>query len=395
MVLKSKHKLSEVIQLNPVRKLKIGENATFVSMSNITPNQRKISKYSQREVSGSKTTFKNGDTLLAKITPSLENGKTAFVDILKEGEVGHGSTEFIVLTGKEGKTLNLFVYYLMRFPEFREEAIRSMTGTSGRQRVQESIFEDYEIILPSLDNQKKICDILGNLDMKISNLQNQNKILEQIAQAIFKSWFIDFEGVKEFEDSELGKMPKGWKIDTLDAIAENPRNSIRMKDIASDILYVGLEHIPRGTIVLDNWENAKNLKSNKFKFVTNQILFGKLRPYFKKVGVAPIDGICSTDILVLDSKEASWLEFLLFVVSSEDFIQYANQSSTGTRMPRADWNYMKKYSIIIPTSSKILEFHEIIKNHIQLIRKNIFEIVSLKQIRDILLPKLMSGEIRV
>ena len=178
--MKSKQKLSEVIQVNPQRQLKKDDFAPFVAMENITPYEKRISEFSQRKVSGSNTKFKNGDTLLAKITPSLENGKTAFVDILKENEIGHGSTEYIVLCGKENQTLDLFVYYLMRTPEFREEAIRSMTGTSGRQRVQETIFDDYEIALPSLPIQEKICSILTGLDEKIDNLQKEHQHYVQI-----------------------------------------------------------------------------------------------------------------------------------------------------------------------------------------------------------------------
>jgi len=393
--LTTKQKLSDVIQVNPRRQLKKGNIAPFVAMENIVPYEKQISEYTQRKISGSNSKFKNGDTLLAKITPSLENGKTVFVDFLKKNEIGHGSTEFFVLCGKENQILDQFVYYLMRTSEFREEAIRSMTGTSGRQRVQETVFDDYEIILPTISIQEKISKPLSDLDAKIQNLRNQNRILEQMAQAIFKSWFVDFDGVTEFEDSELGKIPKGWSTNILDYIANNIRNTIKSKDITSEIFYIGLEHMPRDKVGLDTWENSHDLKSNKFKFETNHILFGKLRPYFKKVGISPIDGICSTDILVLDSKETQWLEFLLFTVSSYDFIEYASQSTTGTRMPRTDWNYMKNYKIILPPETMVLKFHKIIKKSIEMMKTNIFEIKALTKTRDVLLPKLMSGEIRV
>jgi len=251
------------------------------------------------------------------------------------------------------------------------------------------------IPLPLPHQALAISHLLDTLDFKIQNLQNQNKTLEQIAQAIFKSWFVDFDGVTEWDDSELGKIPKGWSVNILDSIANNVRNTIKSKDITPDIFYIGLEHMPRDNVGLDTWENSNKLKSNKFKFETNQILFGKLRPYFKKVGISPINGICSTDILVLNSKDTSWLEFLLFTVSSYDFIEYASQSTTGTKMPRTDWDYMKKYKIIFPPLTKVLKFHVIIKKLIEMMRKNIFEIKTLTKTRDILLPKLMSGEIRV
>ena len=319
-------------------------------------------------------------------------GKIAYIEHLPEiATLASG----IFLIRSKSKTLNQNFLYHYFNSSFFKSLVDSRIEGSVIPHLYQRDMEQLSILLPPLAEQQKIAKILTNLDFQIKNLQKQNKVLEKIAQAIFKSWFVDFDGVIEFQDSELGQIPKGWKTGILDIITNNLRDTINVKDIDSNIFYIGLEHMPRGRIELANWENAVDLKSNKFKFKTNQILFGKLRPYFKKVGIALIDGICSTDILVLDSKDPIWLEFLLFVVSSEDFIQYANQSSTGTRMPRADWNFMKKYPIILPTSSKISEFHQIIKNHIEMIKKNIFEIISLTKTRDILLPKLMSGEIRV
>jgi type I restriction enzyme S subunit len=204
-------------------------------MSNLEENKRKISNVEEREYKGSGSRFINGDTLFARITPCLENGKTAFVDVLSENEVAHGSTEFIVLRGKEGVTDNLFVYYLSRSDRFRRYAIKSMTGTSGRQRVQIGSIENYEFLLPPLEEQKRIAHILGTLDDKIELNQRMNETLEAIARAIFKSWFVDFDPVRakmagepyplpdtvmalfpdEMVESELGMIPKGWEIGKL------------------------------------------------------------------------------------------------------------------------------------------------------------------------------------
>ena len=358
-----------------------------VTEGNLTTIQKIDRKYAP---SRAKRLVKKNDIIISTVRPNLKHHY--FVKNPQENLVV--STGFVVV--RPTSVNPLYLYYFLTTPSF----IEYLTGvaeshTSAYPSFPPEIIEDAEINLPDEPVQKQIGKILSDLDSQIENLQKQNKVLEKIAQAIFKSWFVDFDGVIEFQDSELGQIPKGWKTGILDIITNNLRDTINVKDIDSNIFYIGLEHMPRGRIELANWENAVDLKSNKFKFKTNQILFGKLRPYFKKVGIALIDGICSTDILVLDSKDPIWLEFLLFVVSSEDFIQYANQSSTGTRMPRADWNFMKKYPIILPTSSKISEFHQIIKNHIEMIKKNIFEIISLTKTRDILLPKLMSGEIRV
>ncbi|HAF63010.1 MAG TPA: hypothetical protein DCK95_11900 [Anaerolineaceae bacterium] len=235
-----KVRLKDVVNINPRRIINKGDITPYISMSNLEENKRKIPNIEEREYKGSGSRFINGDTLFARITPCLENGKTAFVDVLSENEVAHGSTEFIVLRGKEGLTDNLFVYYLSRSDRFRRYAIKSMTGTSGRQRVQIGSIENYEFLLPPLDEQKRIAHILGTLDDKIELNQRMNETLEAIARAIFKSWFVDFDPVRAkmagkpyplpdavmalFPDalveSELGMIPKGWEVGTISDISE-------------------------------------------------------------------------------------------------------------------------------------------------------------------------------
>jgi type I restriction enzyme S subunit len=150
--------LSNAILINPTRTIEKNSSNPFIAMEDIEPNYRFVKSKTNRELrSGSK--FKNGDTLFARITPSLENGKTAYVDSLEDGKIGIGSTEFIVLSGKPGITENLFVYYLARTSEFRNAAIQSMTGTSGRQRVQETVFDNFE-------NFKTLHPVFANLDPK-------------------------------------------------------------------------------------------------------------------------------------------------------------------------------------------------------------------------------------
>ena len=140
-------KLEEVCELNPRLSLKKGAVAKYIEMKNLSQSSLSIEEPREREfTSGSK--FQNGDTLLARITPCLENGKTGFVDFLYEQEVGWGSTEFIVLRGKE--TVGpYFIYCLSRLASFREFAIQSMVGSSGRQRVVESILSDYQLVIPN------------------------------------------------------------------------------------------------------------------------------------------------------------------------------------------------------------------------------------------------------
>ena len=205
--------LKDFIDFNPRETLPKGQLAKKVAMEKLRPFCRDIEEFEVAKYSGG-AKFRNGDTLLARITPCLENGKTAQVRFLNDGEVGFGSTEYIVLRAKEGVSDSDYIYYLSTSPKLRDIAIQSMVGSSGRQRVQQDVLEKAELHIPPLDEQKKIVGILSALDDKIELNNKINRNLETQAQAIFKSWFVDFEPFKngKFIDSELGKIPEYWQV---------------------------------------------------------------------------------------------------------------------------------------------------------------------------------------
>jgi type I restriction enzyme S subunit len=183
--------LSEVAEVNPTVSLKAGTVAKYVPMEYLSPFTRSISQHQTKVFKGG-SKFSNGDTLLARITPCLENGKTAFVDFLEKDEIAFGSTEFIVIRENKGISDKYFLYYFSISPSFREAAIKSMTGTSGRQRVQTDLIANKHFVFPPLSEQKAIAGVLSSFDDKIDLLRRQNKTLEAIAQTIFKEWFIKF-----------------------------------------------------------------------------------------------------------------------------------------------------------------------------------------------------------
>ena len=158
---------ADFIEFNPRLSIKKGVIATKIAMDKLQPFTKKIPATEQAEfVGGSK--FCNGDTIMARITPCLENGKTAFVDILEDDEVAFGSTEFIVMRARDGISDPQFVYYLATSPAFRNVAIKSMVGSSGRQRVQQGVLDELALTVPLLAEQKKIGAFLASLDQKIA-----------------------------------------------------------------------------------------------------------------------------------------------------------------------------------------------------------------------------------
>ena len=381
-------KFGDVVAINPARPLMRKAEAPYIAMEHLTPFYRALPSPLVREFSGSGSRFRNGDTLLARITPCLENGKTAYVDCLQEGEVAQGSTEFIVLSGLEKITDNLFIYYLMRNETIRTYAIQHMEGSSGRQRVPASALSDLIVDLPALGEQCAIARILGDFDTKIELNRRMNENLQALARTLFKSWFVEFIPFG-------GLMPDDWRVGVLSDVASNPRRRVQPKDIPSETPYLGLDDMPRRSIALYNYGYSGEVTSNKSAYREGEILFGKLRPYFHKVGVAAQDGVCSTDILVVTPNAPLWHGFVTMLVSSDEFVDYTNSHSDGTRMPRTSWNDMARYETLIPDVKTATKFNEIVAPLLAKINGNIKENWTLAQMRDALLPRLLSGEIRV
>ena len=184
-------RLEDLIKLNPKLILKKGVPAPFIEMAALPTNEKFIHEIGQRKAIGSGAKFQNGDTLFARITPCLENGKGGYVSGLPDGVVGQGSTEFIVLRARK-KSDEQFTYYLSRFQKFRSFAEKGMEGTSGRQRVTWQTLADFE--LPDLSEMQRAAlgEVLGSLDDKIELNRQMNETLEDMARALFRDWFIDF-----------------------------------------------------------------------------------------------------------------------------------------------------------------------------------------------------------
>lgn len=275
--------------------------------------------------------------------------------------------------------------------------------------------------LPPLGEQRAIGNMAKLFAERLRNQSQTNESLEAMARTLFKSWFVDFEPVRakmegrwqrgqsmpglpaylydlfpaRLVESELGEIPEGWRMGSLGEVAVHPRRSVRPDEIRDETPYIALEHMPKRCIALAEWGIASGLESNKYEFRRGEILFGKLRPYFHKVGVAAIDGVCSTDIVVMAPKLPLWFGFVLAHASSDAFVEYTNAGSTGTKMPRTSWTEMARYVVVLPNENAATTFNQHVQAASEAITANIHESKSLAQLRDTLLPKLISGELRV
>jgi len=257
-----------------------------------------------------------------------------------------------------------------------------------------------EVSVPPLPTQRRIAGILSAYDDLIENSQRRVKILEEIARRLYREWFVyirfpGHEGCRLVQ-SPLGEIPEGWEVKALGQIAEEVRRNVPKGGTSEPKLYVGLEHIPRRSLSLDAWETARELGSNKLRFNKGEVLFGKIRPYFHKVSVAPFDGICSADTIVIRALHQHDYAFVVGCVSSDEFVAEASASANGAKMPRANWEVLKRFPIALPPSGDLAEkFSALFVDILSKQQALVFKIQNLRRTRDLLLPRLLSGQIDV
>ena len=391
-------RFGDFAEVNPRLRIEKGAEYPYVEMATISPGNGFVFPQEKRVYKGGGSRFQSGDTLFARITPCLENGKIARFRHTNN-QPCFGSTEFFVFRGRPNISDSTYIFYLALSSLIREPAEKSMTGASGRQRAILSSVEDIHVPAYPLPTQRKIAAILSAYDDLIENNTRCINILEDMAQTLYREWFVHFrfpghEHVPMVE-SALGPTPQGWKIGKLGDLAESVRRNVKPSDIDQETPYFGLAHLPRKSIALADWDSVDSINSVKLVFKKGEILFGKIRPYFHKVGVAPLDGICSSDAIVIRPKRNEYFAITLACVSSEQFIAYATTTSQGSKMPRSDWNVLVKYPILIPTDQITQCFSNFTCDVVDKIQNLIFQNRNLRQTRDLLIPKLISGEIDV
>lgn len=375
-------RLFEYIDVNPKEILTKGTLAKKISMDKLQPFCRDIPEYELAEYTGG-TKFRNGDTIMARITPCLENGKTAMVNILDENEVGFGSTEYIVFRAKKELTIPDFVYYLVCSSFVRELAIKSMVGSSGRQRVQTNVVENLEIDFPSLTEQTQIASVLKSLDDKIALNNKINNNLEQQAKALYKDWFFDFSPF-----STEGNLPDGWHLGTVgDIIQLHDSKRVPLSGPERDKMekiypYYG------ATSLMDYVDN--------YLFDGIYLLLGEDGTVVDSLGFPILQYVygqfwVNNHAHIITGKEGFSVEelYLLFSLTNIKSIV------TGAVQQKVSQQNLKKVPAIIPSKEALSAFDDLIQPIFAQIRNLRDENAHLADLRDTLLPRLMSGELDV
>ena len=304
----------------------------------------------------------------------------------------------ILLRAKPGHVDPVFLFYALQ-SDFGQGELKARGSGTTVLGIKQSELRKVRIPIFALPVQRRIAGILSAYDELLENSQRRIRLLEAMARRLYREWFVHFrfsghEKHPRFA-SPLGDIPQGWEVKKLGEIAEDMRRNVPKGRLEEPKPYVGLEHIPRRSLALDAWETATELGSNKLEFKKGEVLFGKIRPYFHKVSVAPFDGLCSADTIVIRSRRPEHYAVVVACVSSDAFVAEASATANGAKMPRANWDVLEKFPVVIPKGKVAEKFSALFANIIAQQQALIFQIQNLRQTRDLLLPRLLSGEVEL
>lgn len=384
-------KISEFISFNPRETLKKGTLAKKIAMDVLKPFCRDIPSYEIAEYNGG-TKFRNGDTIMARITPCLENGKTAKVEVLDSNEIGFGSTEYIVLRAIQDVSDADFVYYLTCSPIIREPAIKSMVGSSGRQRVQTDVLQNLEINIPDIETQKKISLFLKFLDDKIELNNRINKNLLQQAVAIFDNAIEQSEHISHAELGSLAdvkggkRLPKGVNLITT----PNLHPYIRVRDL-NDVVFASLS---ANYEYVDD-ETQKTI--SRYITSTGDVLIsivgtiGLTAIVDKSLDKANLTENC---VKITNLRGVS-PEYLILFLRSQNGVKVIQKGTVGAVQAKLPIKNIQSINIPLLPQSEMQSLSDTLTTLFSQISMNTAESKCLAGIRDSLLPQLMNGKIDV
>jgi type I restriction enzyme S subunit len=404
------HKFSEIADFPPKIKMEKGKEYPFVLMDEVDAGFKYVRASFTKKYDGSGAKFENGDTLFARITPSLENGKIAQIKDIDRP--AFGSTEFFVFRGKKNISDSDFIYYLSKTDWFRQNAINSFVGASGRQRADAKFVGKTILKVPPLPTQQKIAKILSAYDDLIENNLQRIKLLEEMAQITYEEWFIrmKFPGHETAKFDEETGLPEGWK-------------HLKVKDIAdfqNGYAFYTKGYSTKGYPVIDlgNISEFGDLQitgnekliseelykaSTKFQLMKNDIVMA-MTDVTSALRILAKSGIIDKDnTYVLNQRVGMFrpktkdidYSFLYAVLNDRRLIGKMKAVSKGAVQFYFNTKDIVNYMTFLPRKSLIDEFVKIYKPILEIRIKLKDQNQYLKEARDILLPRLMTGMIDV
>lgn len=252
-------------------------------------------------------------------------------------------------------------------------------------------------LIPNYDRKKqdKIVNILSKYDEKIENNNKRIKILEQMAENLYKEWFVRFR-FPGYENAEFENgIPKGWKFVKLKEVVKEVGKSIKKENREDYEYYLPIDFIPNKSMALRDVDSIKNAESSLQVFKQGDILFVAMRPYFHKVLYAPFKGITRKTCFVLNTKDKKYLDYLYCLLYQKSSVDFANTVSVGSTMPYVRWQDFSRMNALLPQENIVIEFSKHVSKILNRMRIFFFENLNLQKQRDALLPKLMSGKLEI
>lgn len=287
-----------------------------------------------------------------------------------------------------------FFFNYFRSPVGRSR-IRAIVSGATVKGIRGSDLKIIKVGLPPINEQIAIRVAIAAYDDLIATNQRRIALLEDAARRLYREWFVHLRFPGHESVPVKDGVPSGWSLVPLHSLCEEVRDMVDPTTLNPETAYLSMEHMPRNSISLSVWEAAQKVGSTKLRFQVGDVLFGKIRPYFHKVGLAAISGITSTDVIVVRVADTVALPLVLMTMSSTDFVDHAVTTSNGTKMPRADWKILRQWPVLLPDDNILLQYQSVVSPMLDKMSALTFQNRALARARDLLLPKLMSGQLDV
>lgn len=304
---------------------------------------------------------------------------------------------YVIRSVDGGVLNNRYLFYAL---QLELDLLQSLSTGSATKFLTLTILNALKVRVPSLSDQNRIVYILGAYDDLIENNTRRIEILEEMARRLYEDWFVQFRfpGHEEvgFKDSELGLIPECWGIGRLGDVLENHSSKTKPGEHLSNRAYVPIDCIAKKTLALSEVKSWQEAQSSLVLFEENDILFGAMRPYFHKVAIAPLSGVTRSTCFVLRPRKPNSWAFSALSVFREDVVDYASAHSKGATIPYAAWEgSLENFPIVIPPDELLQRYDDLVSPILSWIKKQYSRQNNLRTQRDLLLPKLISGEIDV
>ncbi len=394
-----------LVEINPRVKLEKDKEYPFIEMGVVDPGRRYVQAAENRHFKGGGTKFMAGDTLFARITPCLENGKIAQFHAINNAEA-FGSTEFFIFRARPSISDPAYVYYLAKTDLIRKPAEKSMSGASGRQRADLKSITDLEVPAPPLPTQHKIASILSAYDDLIENNLRRVRILEEMAQNLYREWFVKFlfpghEKVKMVDSGgDLGMIPQGWQNVHFGELYKTSSGGTPSRKVpeyyGGSILWVKTREL-NDRFILNTAEKITEVglkKSSARIYPEHTVLIALYGATIGKLGILAHPACTNQACCAIHPIDDVFSNIFAFCTLYENRGKLINLGM-GAAQQNISQVIIKGFPVLKPDAHVVRVFSELMTPVFNMIMVLQMKNVVLRQCRDLLLPRLISGELDV